>query len=306
MLKVLPGPLKGAVAVLLILLNTLVFLPLLLLLAIVKLIVPIKPFRKVLSIVINGIAVYWIGYNNTLMDLFHKIHWDIRGAEKLSRQDWYFVSCNHQGWADIPIMQYVFNSRIPLLKFFLKKELMWVPLMGVAWWALDFPFMRRYTKEQIARNPALKGKDLETTRSACEKFRYTPVTVFNFMEGTRFTPEKHARQQSPYQHLLKPKAGGTAFVLGAMGDMLHTMLDVTIVYPQGRSSFWDFLCGRITEIVVHVNKIEIPQQFLGMDYSNDPEIRKAFHQWLAGMWEQKDALIESILKEKGVASKAAA
>ena len=306
MLKLLPGPLKGTVAVLLILLNTLIFLPLLLVFAIIKLIVPIKPFRKVLSIIINSIAVYWIGFNNTLMDLFHKIHWDVRGAEKLSKKDWYFVSCNHQGWADIPIMQYVFNSRIPLLKFFLKKELMWVPLMGVAWWALDFPFMRRYTKEQIARNPALKGKDLETTRIACEKFRYTPVTVFNFMEGTRFTPEKHARQQSPYQHLLKPKAGGTAFVLGAMGDMLHTMLDVTIVYPQGRSSFWDFLCGRITEIVVHVNKIEIPQQFLGMDYSNDAETRKAFHQWLAAMWEQKDALIEDILKEKGVASKAAA
>jgi len=297
MLDFLPAPLKGALAVLLILINTLVFLPLLLLVALAKLIVPVRPFRKACTIVLNAIAWYWIGFNNTLMNLLHRVDWDVRGAEKLSKEHWYFVTCNHQSWADIPAIQYVLNSKIPLLKFFLKKQLIWVPLLGVAWWALDFPFMHRHTKEQIAKRPELKGKDIAATQAACEKFRYTPVTIFNFMEGTRFTPEKHQRQNSPYKHLLKPRAGGTAFVFGAMGEMIHTMLDVTIVYPGGRPGIWDYLCGRVRKIVIDIRTREVPERFLGMDYENSREIRVDFQRWVSEIWSEKDQRIETLLAE---------
>ncbi len=297
MLDFLPAPLKGALVILLILLNTLVFLPFLLLFAIIKLFVPMISVRKACTIVVNGIAWYWIGFNNTLMRIFHRVTWDVRGAQTLSRKHWYFVTCNHQSWADITAIQYVLNSKIPLLKFFLKKELFWVPLLGVAWWALDFPFMHRHTKEQLAKRPELKGKDIEATRAACEKFRYTPVTIFNFMEGTRFTPEKHQRQNSPYKNLLKPKAGGTAFVFGAMGDMIHTMLDVTIVYPKGRPGIWDYLCGRVDKIVIDIRTREVPAQFLGMDYEGDRELRASFQRWVSDIWAEKDALIEQIKTE---------
>ncbi|MAP32009.1 MAG: acyltransferase [Marinobacter sp.] len=297
MLDFLPAPLKGALAVLLILINTLVFLPLLLLVALAKLIVPVRPFRKACTIVLNAIAWYWIGFNNTLMNLLHRVDWDVRGAEKLSKEHWYFVTCNHQSWADIPAIQYVLNSKIPLLKFFLKKQLIWVPLLGVAWWALDFPFMHRHTKEQIAKRPELKGKDIEATKAACEKFRYTPVTIFNFMEGTRFTPEKHRRQNSPYKHLLKPRAGGTAFVFGAMGEMIHTMLDVTIVYPGGRPGIWDYLCGRVRKIVIDIRTREVPERFLGMDYENNREVRVDFQRWVSEIWAEKDQRIETLLAE---------
>ena len=297
MLDFLPAPLKGALAVLLILINTLVFLPLLLLVALAKLIVPVRPFRKACTIVLNAIAWYWIGFNNTLMNLLHRVDWDVRGAEKLSKEHWYFVTCNHQSGADIPAIQYVLNSKIPLLKFFLKKQLIWVPLLGVAWWALDFPFMHRHTKEQIAKRPELKGKDIEATKAACEKFRYTPVTIFNFMEGTRFTPEKHQRQNSPYKHLLKPRAGGTAFVFGAMGEMIHTMLDVTIVYPGGRPGIWDYLCGRVRKIVIDIRTREVPERFLGMDYENNREVRVDFQRWVSEIWAEKDQRIETLLAE---------
>ncbi len=297
MLDFLPAPLKGILAVLLILTNTLLFLPLLLLVALAKLIVPVLPFRKACTIVLNAIAWYWIGFNNTLMNLLHRVDWDVRGAEKLSKEHWYFVTCNHQSWADIPAIQYVLNSKIPLLKFFLKKQLIWVPLLGVAWWALDFPFMHRHTKEQIAKRPELKGKDIEATKAACEKFRYTPVTIFNFMEGTRFTPEKHRRQNSPYKHLLKPRAGGTAFVFGAMGEMIHTMLDVTIVYPGGRPGIWDYLCGRVRKIVIDIRTREVPERFLGMDYENNREVRVDFQRWVSEIWAEKDQRIETLLAE---------
>lgn len=294
MLNFLPAPLKGVLVVLLILLNTMIFLPFLLLFAIVKLVVPVTGFRRGCTVVINGIAWYWVGFNNTLMKLFHKVEWDIRGAQQLSRKHWYFVTCNHQSWTDIPAIQYVLNSKIPLLKFFLKKELIWVPLLGVAWWALDFPFMHRHTKEQIAKRPELKGKDIEATRAACEKFRYTPVTIFNFMEGTRFTPEKHARQNSPYKNLLKPKAGGTAFVFGAMGEMIHTMLDVTIVYPNGRPGIWDYLCGNVKKIIIDIRTLEVPARFLGIDYEGNRELRADFQRWVGEVWAEKDARIEEL------------
>ena len=297
MLDFLPAPLKGILAVLLILINTLLFLPLLLLVALAKLVAPVQPFRKACTIVLNAIAWYWIGFNNTLMNLLHRVEWEVRGAEELSKEHWYFVTCNHQSWADIPAIQYVLNSKIPLLKFFLKKQLIWVPLLGVAWWALDFPFMHRHTKEQIAKRPELKGKDIEATKAACEKFRYTPVTIFNFMEGTRFTPEKHQRQNSPYKHLLKPRAGGTAFVFGAMGEMIHTMLDVTIVYPGGRPGIWDYLCGRVRKIVIDIRTREVPERFLGMDYESNREVRVDFQRWVSEIWSEKDQRIETLLAE---------
>src|SRR4029078_4538077 len=122
--------------------------------------------------------------------------------------------------------------------------------------------MKRYSPATLERHPELRGKDLETTRRVCARVRGVPVSILNFLEGTRYTPEKHAAQQSPYRHLLRPKAGGFAFVLASIGDQLKAMLDVTIVYPQGRPTFWNFLCGRIPLIVVHVEEKEIPVEAL--------------------------------------------
>ena len=299
MLTKFPAPLKGSLAVILVLLNTLILFPVLLLFAFLKLLVPLGPVRKGCTLALNRIAWLWIGFNNWLTDLLHRIEWDVRGAQDLDLRHWYFVTCNHQTWADVLAIQHVLNSRIPLLKFFLKKELIWVPFLGVAWWALDFPFMRRHTREQIARRPELRGQDLETTRRACEKFRTTPVTIFNFMEGTRFTPEKHDQQDSPYRNLLRPRAGGTAFVLSAMGESLHTMLDITIFYPGGAPSFWAYVCGRVNRIIVDIRTLEIPSQFRGMDYANDPELQKEFQAWISDLWARKDRLIDELKASEG-------
>lgn len=294
MFRFLPAPVKGVLAIVCVVLNTLWLFPILMVFAVIKLVVPAQGVRKGCTIVLNRIAWLWIGFNNRLADALHDIQWDVRGVEGLSREHWYFVTCNHQSWTDIPAIQHALNSRIPLLKFFLKQQLIWVPLLGIAWWALDFPFMQRHTKEQIARRPELKGRDVEATRAACEKFRYTPVTIFNFMEGTRFTEAKHKSQNSPYRHLLKPRAGGTAFVLEAMGESLHTMLDVTIVYPEGKSGIWDYACGRVRKIVIDVRTREIPRQFLGMDYQNDRDTRVAFQRWVGEVWAEKDARIAEL------------
>ena len=188
------------------------------------------------------------------------------------------------------------NRRIPLLKFFIKQQLFWVPIMGLAWWALDFPFMKRHSAAALARNPALREQDRETTRRACEKFALVPTSVMNFAEGTRFTPAKHAAQGSPYRHLLKPRTGALALALHAMGRQFHSLIDVTLAYPDGVPSFWAFLCGRGTRVVMRVRELPIPPAFCDGDYEGDPAFREALHEWLHALWAEKDREIERLLR----------
>jgi len=298
MFSFLPASLKGFIIVTFVTLNTIFWLPILVIGAFLKLLIPLPFVQKLMSQILIACATNWVSLNGLTFLLFLKIEWDIGNLENLSQDDWYFVNCNHQSWSDIPVVQKVLNRRIPMLKFFLKKELIWVPFIGICWWALDFPFMKRFTPDQIRKNPSLAGKDLETTKKACEKFKSTPVSIFNFIEGTRFTQEKHDQQKSPYKNLLKPKAGGAAFVLGSMGEQMHTMLDITIIYPNNKKNgAWDLVCGRVQKVVVHFKEIEIPAEFLGKDYANDTEFKTNFQSWLNTLWIEKDVLITQLKTE---------
>ena len=217
MLHFLPGPLKGCLSFLGYVLNTVFFTIPLILASLLKFVVPVRRFIVLLDKFLIGIATLWISINGLNSRVFNDIQWDVQGLAQLKKKDWYLVLSNHQSWVDILVLQKILNRKIPMLKFFLKKELIWVPFLGLAWWALDFPFMKRYSTKFLAKHPHLKGKDLDSTRKACEKFKHTPVSIMNFVEGTRFTPEKKEKQQSPYNHLLKPRAGGIAFCSGVYG-----------------------------------------------------------------------------------------
>ncbi|RRJ85379.1 acyltransferase [Aestuariirhabdus litorea] len=302
MLTFLPPFVRGIIAALILTTQTLLLVPLLLFVALLKLLLPIPPLRVFCTRVGIGIAEIWISINSGWMRLTQKLEWDVEMPESLNTDSWYLVTSNHQSWADITILQHLLNRRIPMLKFFLKQELIWVPVIGLAWWALDFPFMKRYTQEYLRKHPEKKGKDLETTRKACEKFKHTPVAVFNFLEGTRFTPAKHERQQSPFQHLLRPKAGGIGFVLGAMGEQLDTLLNVTIYYADSpeshRPSYWDFLCGRVNGVVVRMAQQPIPAEFRGGDYLNDDGYREQFQLWVNRLWEEKDQQLSELACNK--------
>jgi 1-acyl-sn-glycerol-3-phosphate acyltransferase len=285
--------LRGIVTMALIVLNLLIWATPLYLVALVKLL-PFAGLRIHLDQLLVRIAENWISGNQLIFRLTQDIHWDVEGVAGLQRRDWYLVICNHQSWVDILVLQGVFNRRIPFLKFFLKRQLIWVPVLGFAWWALDFPFMQRRSREYLERHPEARGQDLAVTRRACEHFSRSPTSVMNFVEGTRFTPEKHAAQAAPYRHLLKPRAGGTAFVLSAMGDILHRVLDVTIFYPGGAPSLWDMCCGRLHKVVVRVTAREIPDWTGQGDYQDDPEFRARFQAWLSETWARKDQQLEAL------------
>ena len=289
--------LRVVVIVLLIALNSLVHVPPLVLLALVKAIVPSDRLRRYFNPVLTGLAESWIAVNTAMMGAFTDTGFDVQldpGAD-LRRDGHYLVLANHQSWVDILVLQKVFNRRIPLLRFFLKRQLFWVPLLGLAWWALDFPFMGRYSKREIARNPELGKRDMEATRRACAKFVDIPVSVMNFVEGTRYTPDKHASQASPYRHLLKPKSGGVAFVLDAMGQGLHAIVDVTIAYPGGRPSMMDLMANQVPQVKVQVRQRPIPAELVEGDYQSDRAFRARFQQWMNGVWQDKDADLDRLL-----------
>lgn len=287
--------LTGVLASLLLALNTLILVPVLLSVALLRLLLPVPTLRDQLTRLATRLAETWISGNSLWMGLTQRTFWDVQGLAGLDARGWIMVTCNHQSWVDILVLQHHLNRRIPLLKFFLKQQLIWVPFMGLAWWALEFPFMRRHSEAEIKKNPALRDQDQETTRRACAKFARTPTSVMNFLEGTRFTPAKHTRQQSPYPHLLKPKAGGLALALNAMGDKFQAILDVTIVYPEGVPTFWQFLCGRVRRVTVRMRRLPVPAHLLGADYGGDAAVREAFSLWVQQLWRDKDAQISQLL-----------
>lgn len=290
----LPTFLRVPLACLLLIVSTVLHVLPLFALTLLRLLVPVQAVRRSIGAMLVGIAESWLGFNGWLFGAFTRTRWIVEGDEGLSYRENYLVVCNHQSWVDIPALQRVFNRRIPFMRFFLKSELIWVPLLGPAWWALDFPFMKRHSRQQLEARPELRGKDRDATRRACEKFRHLPVSVMNFTEGTRFTRAKHDAQQSPYAHLLKPKAGGVAFVIDAMGDAIRQILDVTIVYPDGPATMMDMIAGRIREVRMHIRRLPIPAAMRG-DYENDAAFRERFQLWINALWAEKDARIGTML-----------
>ncbi len=295
MFQALPGAVRGSLSLILYILNTVFWcIPLFVLVA-AKAAVPLESWMRRCSRILNAIAENWIWVNNQNQRLMAgNTRWEVQGIETLERSQWYLVLANHQSWVDILVLQRIFHRKIPFLKFFIKKELLWLPILGQAWWAMDFPFVKRYTKSDLQKKPHLKGKDIEITRKACKKFKKMPVSIMNFVEGTRFTNEKHRRQQSPYSHLLKPKVGGIAFVLGSLGEQIHRVLDVTIVYPDGVTNFWALLCGKIRKIKVRVRSLPVSPELLG-DYANDRGFRTRLQHWLNDIWAEKNRSIEEMM-----------
>lgn len=292
MLSFLPAPLLGLVVATLLVASTVMASLVILLLSPLKLLSLVFPVMSSrVRRTIAAIQEAWTSTNSSIFKLLPNLTWDIRGLSELRRDRWYFVVSNHQCWMDILTAFHVLNRRIPPLKIFIKHDLLYVPVVGLAVYTLDYPFMKRYSRELIAKKPHLRGKDLNTTRRACEKYRGYPVSVMSYLEGTRATPAKMVASQTPYQRLLPPKSAGAAFVLNALGAQMDTMLDLSIAYPGGVPSFWDFCCGRVRRIVVDVALREIPAHFCQGSFENDPAFRNEFAQWTQQIWTEKDALL---------------
>ena len=213
--------LRGAIAALFLALNTAIWCVPLYIVGIVRFLLPIASVQRTLSGAMDLVIDGWVGGNRVMNAALrlHQMDLSLDVAAPLSLRNRYLLICNHQSWADIIILQNSFRGILPPLKFFTKRELIWIPLLGPAMWLLGFPYVRRGG-----------AGDRQAMANSCAGFREHPVTVLNFLEGTRFTAEKHAKFDSPFQALLPPKTGGMAFVLGQIGTHIDSIIDVTIVY----------------------------------------------------------------------------
>jgi 1-acyl-sn-glycerol-3-phosphate acyltransferase len=289
MLQGFVSAIKWALASLVLVVNVVVVFSTMIPFALIKLVLPFRPVRVVTDAVLNALASNWITINGWWMAAVGHTRWHLKGFEGFNIKGWYLISSNHQSWVDILVLQKVFNGKIPFLKFFIKHELIYVPIMGLAWWALDFPFMKR-------KGGSSAQKDLETARKACEKYRVIPTSVISFMEGTRYSPAKAKVQRSPYRHLLKPKTGGVGMALETMGEMFNALLDVTIVYPNGVPTFADLLTGKIDDVIVTVRELPIPKHLL-VNEKGEAAPRAQIQAWVNEMWVAKDAEIDAVMAQ---------
>jgi len=276
---------------------------LLCILAIGKFLAPTEVFRNWMRKVLARLAEFWISINNAIFSLYRNPRWDIQVPENLDHKGCYLVSSNHQSWVDVLVLQRSFNGKLPFFRFFIKSQLFWVPFLGIAWWALDMPFMKRHSREKIASQPGLKGRDLENARIACEKFKTIPVAMTNFPEGTRFSKQKKEQRKSPYQNLLQPRIGGIGQVFYALAEELNALVDVTIIYPQSSitgegPTFWQLLSGEIPEIIVRAELREIPPELLGRNFRTDRAFRAELEVWMEQLWQEKDRLISNVMENR--------
>jgi len=300
MLNKIRFALQGSAALLVIALNTIVLTLVIFLLAIVKRLMPQGPVSNSITRWLSFLGELWVSFNKGVLWFYRSMEWDIHLPAGLDRSGRYLVLCNHQSWVDIVVLQYALNRRAPFMRFMLKQRLIWVPFLGVAWWALDMPFLRRYSKQDLLKNPALRGKDLENAASACEKLRHIPVSMMSFPEGTRFTPAKHVAQKSIYRHLLLPRYGGIGQVLYSFGDALKSVIDVTIYYPGGTPTFWQFISGQVRRISVSARLRSIDAGLRGIDFRKDAVAKRRLKTWLDGIWAAKDLLLVEARKTRRV------
>lgn len=265
---------------------------------IVKLLLPVPVIWRSISVFADFMMYCWCEGLALLLRLNPYLKWDVEGLEGLNKKHWYLLISNHQSWADIVILCVLFRKHIPMNKYFLKQQLAWVPFMGLACWALDMPFMKRYSRAYLLRHPEQRGKDVETTRRSCMKFRAHPTTIVNFVEGSRFTAEKKSQTRSPFNYLLPPKAAGIAMAMNVLGKQFDKMLNVTLCYPENdRLPFYDMLSGKMTKIVVRVSLVPITEELHG-DYVNDKNFKRHFQLWLNRLWGEKDKQLEALHGEE--------
>ncbi|MFC1776217.1 acyltransferase [Pseudomonadota bacterium] len=301
MLTKIRHALQGAIVILIVIVSTVVLTTIIFTLSIFKLIAPKGRATDAMTHLLSSFGELWVSVNKGLIWFYRDLEWDVQIPAGISHKGRYLVFCNHQCGVDILALQHCLNRRAPFGRYLLKQQLIWVPVLGIAWWALDMAFLRRYSRQELLKNPALRGKDLENAARACEKLRHIPVSMMTFPEGTRFTEAKRKQQSSPYKHLLRPRYGGVGQVLYSFDEALDSLIDVTITYPLGTPSVWRFVSGQVKKISVNIQLRPIGESIRGRNFREDSVAKSELKTWLDGIWGEKEQYIAKKLaneKEK--------
>lgn len=292
-MKVIKSNLVGLITFLLILVELIIGFGTLAIINIPRAVIPLKSFKLFLAKISNQIGDLTVYGLKLIMLLMHGNNIQVINNEKYDMNKWYMAMSNHQSWADIFVLLTVANKKIPLLKFFMKKELWWIPFVFLANKTLNMPFVNRHSKKAIEKNPSLRTKDYENTLKSCKRFLRAPSTIFSYAEGTRFTSEKHKAQNSKYKNLLQPKIGGMATALSAMPE-IDTLINFSVVYKSKKRSAWSFLNGEMKDVKVFIKSYKIPENLKNRNYGSDHLYREEFKEWIEEIWDEKDRKIDEL------------
>jgi len=255
-----------------------------------KLLIPAEKFQKLLSAPMAFIYRMTVWCDDLLLFHLMGIKMEVEGAPATYPEKFYLITANHQSWSDIFILQHVLNWRAPVPKFLVKKELMYLPVVNIICLAYDYPLLQRGSMKGAVSPKGRFARDTQSLEKAFSRFIRYPASVINLVEGTRFTKEKARVQNSPYQHLLNPRAGGLAIIFSIPGVNVRTLLDATIVYDCERPTFWNFLCGKCGRVVVKVKEYGLETLSEGRDFDSVAK-------WINSIWVKKDLEIGRIQRE---------
>ncbi|MYD46689.1 MAG: hypothetical protein F4W92_10075 [Gammaproteobacteria bacterium] len=253
-------------------------------LALAQFLCPVPSWRKQIRGANDGVVTAWVFLNEKMCQLLRWIRIELTLPDTLpTRKEWWIIASNHQSWADIVILEIVFRTLAPPIKFFTKRELIWVPFLGFGLWLLRFPYVRRGKREKGQSRQQAQQKNRQELKRAAQQFHERPISLLLFLEGTRYTPIKHTQQRPLYQHLLRPKLGGLAFSLEALDGEVDRIVNVTVNYEGAVPGFWQFLCGRCRQVTVRVETIPLTASF---NQNLKKEVLK--------LWERKDRVLTTM------------
>ena len=158
------------------------------------------PQARILTTAMNGIYRRAVAFDDWCLMHIAGVRWELPELHLDPRQTC-LVICNHRSWCDVLVVQSLIARTGPVVTFLTKRELAFVPVFGIIFWAFRFPLLKRPargTQSEAAR----RESDRQRILAACVAVREAPAAILAFAEGTRFSPAKRERMHSPYGHLL--------------------------------------------------------------------------------------------------------
>jgi 1-acyl-sn-glycerol-3-phosphate acyltransferase len=254
--------------------------------------IPLQSIKKNIGKLSNEIGSLIVATLKLSIKVIHRPKWEFELPENLETSNWYIGMSNHLSWGDIFILLFAGHRKVPLLKFFMKDELKWIPILYLVHKTVDMPFLKRHSMKNVKKNPELRTLDMIAAQKAAKRFARNPSVAFSFAEGTRYTPQKHATQRSPYFQLLKPKIGALNIALSGMPEVTH-LLDFTIIYKTNKTSAWNFVCGDMNDVQVIVQKHQLPKEILERN-SSDVDYKNIFQSFINDKWLEKSKMLETV------------
>ena len=251
--------------------------------------IPLQSLKKGIGKLSNEIGSLIVATLKLSIKVIHRPKWEFELPENLGTSNWYIGMSNHLSWGDIFILLFAGHRKVPLLKFFMKDELKWIPILYLIHKTVDMPFLKRHSMKSVKKNPELRKLDMIAAQKAAKRFARNPSVAFSFAEGTRYTPKKHEAQSSPYFQLLKPKIGALNIALSGMPEVSH-LLDFTIIYKTNKTSAWSFACGEMNEAAVVAKKFKLPEELLARN-PLDANYKNIFQSFIDKIWEEKSTYI---------------